>query len=99
MTRLDRFEWDLLRHIWFSCICFFIPFTGGAFLVGFLSSFIFEFPSPLTVKETLAYTISISLVLGVVATLCEELVDLKREVERLKLATSVESSRVVQPGG
>jgi hypothetical protein len=82
MTRFDRFEWDLLRQICFTCVYCTIILTGGAVVVGLLGAFIFGFP--FSIKETVAYYIELSFVIGIVATLCQRLVDLKREIEQLK---------------
>lgn len=90
MTHFDRFERDLLRNFWFGFIVTFIPSTGGAFVVEFVSASIFGFPLSVTAREMLPYIIGISVAVAVVGTLCEELVDLRRDVEQLKLANSAQ---------
>lgn len=90
MTHFDRFERDLWRNIWFGCIYALIAFTGVPLVLGFVSSFFFEFPTPLQLREMLAYNIVLSLVIAVVGTLCGYVVDLKRDVEQLKLANSAQ---------
>jgi len=74
MTRFDRFERELLRQICFNCVYCAILLTGGAVVVGFLCAFIFRFP--FSIKETVAYYVELSFVIGVVGTLCQRLVDL-----------------------
>ena len=90
MAHFDRFDWDLLWHIWFSCVYAFIVFVIFPAVLLFVSAFIIEFPVFSTVKEMLPYNIGFSVFAGVVAALCEELTELKHDIERLKLANSAQ---------
>jgi uncharacterized membrane protein len=90
MTRFDRFERTLLRRLWFNSIYCFIAFIGMPLVFVYASDFIFGWPTS-SVGEMLPYTLNISLITAVFGTLGEELLDLKREVERLKLVDNRES--------
>jgi putative effector of murein hydrolase len=85
MMRFDRFKRDLLRHLWFNCIYGFILLIGVPVVLESVAALIFGFSTLSTVK-LLPYSMASSLAISVAATLFEELVKLKREVDRLKLA-------------